>query len=74
MNALEAHVLWLTICGLLSAFLLLMCSSGAVLKWCPKDTPVRGLLGTLKSKDTPVDLVVYPVHVTKDGGVWTKLR
>lgn len=49
-------------------------SSGAVLKWCPKDNPIRGLLGTLKSKETPVDLTVYPVHVTKDGNVWTKLR
>jgi len=34
------------------------CSTGAVLKWCPKDNPMRGLLGTLKSKDTPVDLTV----------------
>lgn len=50
------------------------CSTGAVLTWCPKDNPVRSLLGTLKSKDQPVDLKVYPVHVTQDGSVWTKLR
>lgn len=49
-------------------------STGAVLKWCPKDNPVRGLLGTLKSKEDPVDLQVYPVHISKDGNIWTKLR
>jgi nitrite reductase/ring-hydroxylating ferredoxin subunit len=50
------------------------CSTGAVLKWCPQDSAIRGLLGTLKSKDKAVPLKVYPVHVTKDGSVWTKLR
>lgn len=49
-------------------------STGAVLKWCPKDNLVRGLLGTLKSKEKPVDLTVYPVHIAGDGGIWTKLR
>jgi hypothetical protein len=57
-----------------TAAVCLSCSTGAVLTWCPKDSLVRNMLGTLKSKDKPVDLKVYPVHVTKDGNIWTKLR
>jgi nitrite reductase/ring-hydroxylating ferredoxin subunit len=48
-------------------------ATGAVLKWCPKDNPVRSLLGTLKSKVDPSPLKVYPVYVNKDGGIWTTL-
>jgi len=44
-----------------------------VLKWCPKDNPMRSLLGALKSRVDPVPLTVFPVHVTQDGGVWTTL-
>lgn len=48
--------------------------AGAVLTWCPKDgNPMRSLLGTLKGKVEPTPLKVFPVHVTKDGDVWTKL-
>jgi hypothetical protein len=48
-------------------------AAGAVLKWCPKDNPVRSLLGTLKSTVQATPLQVYPVHVTQDGSIWTKL-
>jgi hypothetical protein len=48
-------------------------STGAVLKWCPADNPMRGLLGTLKSRADPTPLKVYPVHVTGDGSIYTKL-
>ncbi|WIA30630.1 hypothetical protein OEZ86_000708 [Tetradesmus obliquus] len=48
-------------------------ATGAVLKWCPKDTRVRSLLGTLKSTVQATPLQVYPVHVTQDGSIWTKL-
>lgn len=47
--------------------------AGAVLKWCPKDNPMRSLLGTLKSTVKATPLQVYPVHVTQDGSIWTKL-
>lgn len=48
-------------------------ATGAVLKWCPKDNPMRSLLGTLKSVEKSTPLKVYPVHITKDGNIWTKL-
>eukprot|EP00882_Tetradesmus_deserticola_P019273 GHRQ01020734.1.p1 GENE.GHRQ01020734.1~~GHRQ01020734.1.p1 ORF type:complete len:110 (+),score=27.09 GHRQ01020734.1:214-543(+) len=48
-------------------------ATGAVLKWCPKDSPMRSLLGTLKSTVKATPLQVYPVHVTQDGSIWTKL-
>ena len=38
-------------------------ATGKVISWCPKNTPVRNLLGSLKDKSTPVDLPVYPVRV-----------
>lgn len=48
-------------------------STGAVVTWCPKDNPVRSLLGTLKSSVQPTPLPVYPVHITQEGGLWIKL-
>ena len=48
-------------------------ATGAVLKWCPKDNAMRSLLGTLKSREKSMPLKVYPVHITKDGNIWTKL-
>lgn len=48
-------------------------ATGAVLKWCPRDNPMRNLLGTLKRAEKATPLKVYPVHVTKDGNIWTKL-
>ena len=37
--------------------------SGKVLSWCPKNSPVRSLLGGLKDKSEPVDLPVFPVQL-----------
>jgi hypothetical protein len=34
---------------------------------------MRSLLGTLKSKAESTPLAVYPVHVTPDGSIFTKL-
>ncbi|KAF8068399.1 hypothetical protein HT031_002088 [Scenedesmus sp. PABB004] len=48
-------------------------ATGAVLKWCPKDSPLRAALGTLKSAVDPTPLKVFPVHVEADGAIWTKL-
>ena len=47
--------------------------TGAVVTWCPKDTPVRNVLGTLKGSAQPQPLPVYPVHITKDGNIFIKL-
>lgn len=44
--------------------------SGDVLQWCPKNTPVRSLLGALKSKVDPIPLKVYPAQVTEDGDIY----
>ena len=37
--------------------------TGKVLSWCPKNNPVRAVLGSLKDKSEPIDLPVYPVRV-----------
>lgn len=34
-----------------------------VLSWCPKNTPLRKVLGALKDTSQPVDLRVYPTEV-----------
>jgi nitrite reductase/ring-hydroxylating ferredoxin subunit len=47
--------------------------TGAVITWCPKDTPVRSVLGTLKGTAQPQPLPVYPVHIPKDGSIFIKL-
>eukprot|EP00877_Chromochloris_zofingiensis_P012016 jgi/Chrzof1/7068/Cz02g09170.t1 len=47
--------------------------TGAVLKWCPKDSLVRNVLGTLKSNQEPTPLKAYPTYVTSKGDIWVKL-
>lgn len=37
--------------------------TGRVLSWCPKNNPVRAVLGALKDKSEPVDLKVFPAEV-----------
>lgn len=44
-----------------------------VLKWCPKDNPIRNFLGTLKSSVDPVPLTVYPVVVQPSGDIMVRL-
>ena len=44
---------------------------GEVLQWCPKNNPVRALLGSLKSNVDPIPLPVYPVKVEADGTILT---
>ena len=38
-------------------------ATGKVLSWCPKDNPLRSLLGALKDRSEPVDLQVYPLQI-----------
>jgi nitrite reductase/ring-hydroxylating ferredoxin subunit len=47
--------------------------TGKVLRWCPKDNPLRSILGALKEKVEPVDLPVYPVQIKANGGVRVRL-
>lgn len=49
-----------------------MLESGKVVAWCPKNNPLRQVLGSLKDKSDPVDLRVYPVEVRKEK-VWVNL-
>ena len=42
-----------------------------VIQWCPKNNPVRALLGSLKASVDPVPLPVYPVKVEADGTILT---
>ena len=46
-------------------------TTGEVLQWCPKNNPVRALLGSLKSNVDPIPLPVYPVKVEADGTILT---
>jgi nitrite reductase/ring-hydroxylating ferredoxin subunit len=46
--------------------------SGKVVAWCPKNNPLRQVLGSLKDKSEPVDLRVYPVEIRKEK-VWVNL-
>lgn len=40
--------------------------TGKVVSWCPKNSLVRNVLGSLKDKEEPVDLPVYAVDVRGD--------
>ncbi len=45
-----------------------------MLKWCPKEgNVIRGILGSLKAKQAPVPLKVYPTQVAQDGSLAVKL-
>jgi nitrite reductase/ring-hydroxylating ferredoxin subunit len=46
--------------------------SGRVVSWCPKNSLVRNVLGSLKDKTEPEDLPVYPVEVRGDD-IWVNL-
>ena len=46
--------------------------AGAVLSWCPKNTVLRKVLGSLKDKAEPEALPVYPVRM-KGSAVWVNL-
>lgn len=46
-------------------------TTGDVIQWCPKDNPVRAMLGALKGSVDPVPLPVYPVKVETDGTILT---
>ena len=46
-------------------------TTGEVITWCPKNNPIRSLLGTLKGAAEPVPLPVYPVRVEADGSIFT---
>ncbi|KAK9812068.1 hypothetical protein WJX73_002835 [Symbiochloris irregularis] len=45
--------------------------SGKVLEWCPKNNPLRFVLGSLKAKATQEDLQVFPAEV-EDGAILVK--
>ena len=38
-------------------------ATGQVLSWCPKNNPLRAVLGSLKDRTAPEPLPVYPVKV-----------
>ena len=46
--------------------------SGEVALWCPRDSAVRKLLGTLKQVVDPVPLRTYPVVAAQDGRIYSK--
>jgi nitrite reductase/ring-hydroxylating ferredoxin subunit len=46
--------------------------TGRVVSWCPKNSLVRNVLGSLKDKTEPVDLPVYAVEVRGDD-IWVNL-
>eukprot|EP00884_Botryococcus_braunii_P022564 jgi/Botrbrau1/8992/Bobra.0148s0095.1 len=46
--------------------------TGKVLEWCPKNNPLRLVLGALKEKESSQDLRVYPVKVDPDGSISAK--
>lgn len=48
-------------------------ATGKVLDWCPKNTPVRALLGTLKAKEQPERLKTYETAITESGNLYAKL-
>ena len=43
--------------------------TGKVLKWCPQDSAVRGVLGMLKSATKATDLPVYRTKVSENGRI-----
>ena len=42
-------------------------TDGSVVSWCPGNTPVRALLGAVKSRVEPAPIRVYPARVGGDG-------
>lgn len=47
-------------------------ATGRVVSWCPKNNPIRSVLGSLKDKSEPEDLPTYPVDIRGDD-VWVNL-
>lgn len=47
-------------------------ATGKVMSWCPKNNPIRSILGSLKDTSEPEDLPVYPVRVDGDD-IWVNL-
>ncbi|KAI8111575.1 hypothetical protein M9435_004075 [Picochlorum sp. BPE23] len=47
-------------------------ATGKVMSWCPKNNPIRSVLGSLKDKSEPEDLPVFPVQVKGDD-IWVNL-
>ena len=45
-------------------------TTGEVLEWCPRDNPLRMVLGALKAKENPKPLPTYPVRVDNEGGIF----
>ena len=44
-----------------------------VVMWCPKNNPIRALLGTLKGNQNPTNLKVYPAQEDQDGRIYVQL-
>jgi len=47
--------------------------TGKVVSWCPKNNPIRAVLGSLKDKSVPEDLAVHSVRLESDGRVKVRL-
>jgi hypothetical protein len=44
-----------------------------VLEWCPKNNPLRAVLGVLKAAQNPVPLGVYDCVLTEADEIYVKL-
>mmetsp|Transcript_33209 Transcript_33209/g.46010 ORF Transcript_33209/g.46010 Transcript_33209/m.46010 type:complete len:212 (+) Transcript_33209:146-781(+) len=49
-------------------------NTGAVIEWCPKDNPIRNLLGSLKAKVDPVPLRVFETKIGGNGDILIRLQ
>ncbi|CAL5218956.1 g709 [Coccomyxa viridis] len=47
--------------------------TGKVLVWCPKNNPLRFVLGSLKSTADPQPLKMYPARVNSNGQIFARL-
>lgn len=45
---------------------------GKVVEYCPKDGPIAWAIGSLKSKEAPVDAKVYSARISKSGRVYVR--
>jgi hypothetical protein len=47
--------------------------TGEVLQWCPKNNPMRAILGALKTAQKPVPLPVYDCVLTDTDEIYVRL-
>lgn len=47
-------------------------ADGKVVEYCPKDGPLAWAIGSLKSKEAPLDAKVYSARISKSGRVYVR--